>query len=487
VSSWLKISTINDIPEEFLNTLKLLSDAEVEALHHATLRILSEVGVTLTHPGARQMLTNAGATIQNERICIPPELVEDCLAKCPPQVSVSGRDGTVKTLGDGSLNFHNLGGARDIHNPATGEHRFAVLQDVRDATRLLDALPNCNTITPFFTPSDVPGELMSLAMYRHAMPFTTKPLQGPGVQTAPEVRYAVRMAEVLGSPRDVLTLSVSPVSPLSFPDHEVEAMLEIARQGIAFAPLPCPTAGTTAPFSIAGAIAQQAAEVLVALVLAQLAQPGLPMIFCGRLAMMEPRTGISVWGGVEMGLASAGTVQLGHRYGLPVNVYGFSTNAHTLDIQNGFERALNAVIPALAGADELSGIGEMEAGVLSTYAQMVADNEFAASIHRVRRGIVADEDSLAVDVIATVMNGPRNFLGQKHTTRYLKGGEVLVTKLAERSSWETWETGGRRGLAEQAQAESERILREHQVEPLSEVQEQALDELMSAAERELVK
>jgi trimethylamine---corrinoid protein Co-methyltransferase len=470
-----------------LNTLKMLSDAEVESLHQATLRILAEVGVTLTHPGARQMLTDAGATIHNNRVCFPSELVEACIAKCPSQVSVSGRGGTTKTLGDGSLNFHNLGGARDIHNPVTGEHRFAVLQDVCDATRLLDALPNCNTITPFFTPSDVPGELMSLAMYRHAMPFTTKPLQGPGVQTAPEVRYAVQMAEVLGPPREVLTLSVSPVSPLSFPDHEVEAILEIARQGIAFAPLPCPTAGTTAPFSIAGAIAQQAAEVLASLVLAQLINPGLPMIFCGRLAMMEPRTGISVWGGVEMGLASAGTVQLGHRYGLPVNVYGFSTNSHVLDIQNGFERALNAVIPALAGADELSGIGEMEAGVMSTYAQMVADNEFASSIHRVRRGFIADEDTLAVDVIATVMNGSHNFLGQKHTMKYLKNGEVFMSKLAERGSWETWETGGRRGLAEQAQAEADRILREHQVEPLSADQEKALDEIMSAAEKELVK
>jgi len=470
-----------------VNNFNWLSDTEVESMHHATLRILSEVGVTLNHPGACQMLSDAGATIKNERVFMPPELVEDCIAKCPKQVSVRGRGGAIKTLGDGSLNFHNLGGARDIHNPVTGEHRFAVLQDVRDATRLLDALPNCNTITPFFTPSDVPGELMSLAMYRHAMPFTTKPLQGPGVQTAPEVRYAVKMAEVLGKPDEVLTLSVSPVSPLAFPDHEVEAMLEIARQGIAFAPLPCPTAGTTAPFSIAGAIAQQAAEVLASLVLVQLVQPGLPMIFCGRLAMMEPRTGISVWGGVEMGLASAGTVQLGHRYGLPVNVYGFSTNSHSLDIQNGFERGLNAVIPALAGADELSGIGEMEAGVLSTYAQMVADNEFAGSIHRVRRGFVADEDSLAVDVIAKVMNGPRNFLGQKHTTRYLKGGEVFVTKLADRSSWETWEQGGRQGLAEQAQAESERILREHRVEPLEESQVKELDAIMEAAEKELVK
>jgi len=84
-----------------------------------------------------------------------------------------------------------------------------------------------------------------------------------------------------------------------------------------------PHAGTTAPFSIAGAIAQQNAEVLAALVLAQLVHPGIPMIYCGRLAMMEPRTGLSVWGGVEMGMASAGTVQIGHHYKLPVNVYGF--------------------------------------------------------------------------------------------------------------------------------------------------------------------
>jgi len=263
--------------------------------------------------------------------------------------------------------------------------------------------------------------------------------------------------------------------------------MEIARQGIAFAPLPCPTAGTTAPFSIAGAIAQQAAEVLASLVLVQLVHPGLPMVFCGRLAMMEPRTGLSVWGGVEMGLASAGTVQLGHRYGLPVNVYGFSTNSHALDLQNGFERALNAVIPALAGADELSGIGEMEAGSLSTYAQMVADDEFASSIHRVRRGFAADEDSLAVDVIASVMNGSHNFLGQKHTMNYLKNGEVFVSKLAERGSWETWDQGGRRGIAERAQAESERILREHQVEPLEESQIKELDAIMAAAEKKLVK
>jgi trimethylamine--corrinoid protein Co-methyltransferase len=217
------------------------------------------------------------------------------------------------------------------------------------------------------------------------------------------VQYAIRMASVIGPPKETFSLSVSPVSPLGFPNDCASAIIEIACNGIPFAPLPCPTAGTTAPFSIAGAVAQQNAELLASIVLAQLVRPGLPIIYCGRLAMMEPRTGISVWGGVELGLASAATVQVGHRYGLPVNVYGFSTNSHNLDIQNGYERSLNAIIPALAGADELSGIGEMEAGIMGSFAQIVCDNEIAASVRRILNIFQISDDSLAVDIISAAI------------------------------------------------------------------------------------
>ncbi len=466
-------------------TFHALSADEVEAIHQATLTILSEIGFVLKEDLSRAILTGAGARIKGDRVLLPPELVEKCIAKAGKQVSMRGRGGMVKTLGDGNLYFHNLGGARNVYDPISNTVRLASVGDVRDATRLLDALPNCHTITPFFTPCDVPGGIMSLAMYRHALPFTTKPLQGPGVQYAKEVDYAVKMTEVVGDPHEMFTLSLSPVSPLTLPDHEAQAIVRIAECGISFAPLPCPTSGTTAPFSLAGAIAQQNAEILLAVVLAELVHPGLQIIYCGRLAAMEPRTGVSVWGGVELGLASAGTVQMGHRYGLPVNVYGFSTNSHTIDVQNGFERALNAVIPALAGADELSGIGEMEAGVSSSYAQMVLDNEFAGSILRARRGLTADADAIAVDVIAAVMDGTRNYLGQKHTMKYLRAGELAMTRLSERGSWEAWERGGKQSILERAQAEAGSVLREHQVPPLEAAQEEELDALLAAAERDL--
>ena len=466
--------------------LSVFDDDQVKAIHQATLRVLSESGVVLSHAQGRALLLEAGATLEEERVLLPPELVDWAVAQAPRTVTIRGRGGQSRTLGDGNLYWHNLGGARDVFDAKSGLKRPTVLQDVRDSARLLDALEHASTVTPFFTPADVPGELMSLAMYRHSLPHTSKPLHGPGVQNQAEVRYAVRLAEVIGPPAEVLSLSVSPVSPLYFPDDGVAAIIEIARLGIPFAPLPCPTAGTTAPFSISGALVQQNAEVLAAVVLAQVVHPGLPVVYCGRLAMMEPRTGSSVWGGVELGLASAGTVQLGHYYHLPVNVYGFSTNSHVLDLQNGFERALNAAIPALAGADELSGIGEMEAGVMGSYAQMVADDEIAASVARIRQPISTEPDALAVEVIAEVMKGSHNFMGQRHTKRYLRAGEVLVTELAERRPWEVWEREGKEGMGERAQAKAERLLATHQVALLSPAEERELDAIMDAAEKELV-
>ncbi len=465
-----------------------LQPAEIEAIHTATLRILSEIGVILDEPNARKLLMEAGATISDKnRVLIPPHLVEWAIAQCPPTISTRGRGGSVATLGDGSLHWHNLGGARDVFDPKTTSIRAATMQDVIDAAKILDSLEYCTAVTPFFTPQDVPGELMGLAMYRHTAPHTSKPLYGPGVQTAREAQYFVKMVEVIGNPSEMTMMAISPVSPLNFPSHLVEAMTETARLGLPFGSLPCPTAGATSPLTLSGAIAQQNAEVLASIVLVQLVKPGLPVIYCGRLAMMEPRTGVSVWGGVELGLASAGTVAMAHRYHLPVNVYGFSTNSHTLDLQNGFERALNALIPALAGADELSGIGEMDAGVASSFAQMVLDNELAGSIHRTLRGFSTDADALAVEVIASAMNGSRNFLGQKHTRTYLKSGEILLTKLAERGTWNEWEKRGRGSMAERAQAEAERILATHQPAPLDPAQERALDEIMDAARKELVK
>ncbi|NUQ84187.1 MAG: trimethylamine methyltransferase family protein, partial [Anaerolineales bacterium] len=339
--------------------LKFLSDEDIKAMHEATLRVLQEAGVFWTHKPSLEILQDAGCTVKDNRVFFPPDLVLDSIVKANKRPLIRGRNGQVNELGGGNLYFHNLGGARDVFDAKTGTRHAATNKDACNAIRLLDALPNCHTVTPFFTPPDVSNEMLSLRMYRSALSYTTKPVQGPGIQFGHEVRYAVEMAAVVGTPAHELTLSLSPVSPLTMHDIAAEAIMEMAKHGVIHANLPCPTGGATSPMTITGSIVQQSAETLAPLVLAQLINPGCGVVYCGRLGMLEPRTGL-IWGGVELGLSSAATVQLGHYYGFSVNVYGFSTNAHTLDAQNAFERGLNAAIPALAGADELSGIGEME-------------------------------------------------------------------------------------------------------------------------------
>jgi trimethylamine--corrinoid protein Co-methyltransferase len=405
---------------------------------------------------------------------------------------MQGRDpARAIVLGDGACHAHNVGGVPNILEESDSRHaeqqrRAAIRADNVKTARLLDALPNVSSVTPFFTPQDVPAASMALWMYYDTIANTTKPVHGPGVQTAQEVKAVAEMARI-ACPAGTLSVAISPISPLFLPDDVAGAILETARLRLPFGPLPCPIMGATAPMSMAGALAQQNAEVLASIVLAQLARPGLAIFYCGRLSAMHPRTGLSVWGNPEIGLISAATVEIAHSYGLPVNVYGFCTDAHTSDMQSGYERAINALVPALAGADEISGVGEVWGGVVSSLAQMVADDEILDSVKRMLRGFEVDRETLAVEVVAKVMDGARNFMGQRHTAQYMRRGEVMQTRLAGRGGWADWEASGRRGLMERASERAAELLASHEVPPLTQEQQVEMEKVIHRAEQAIAR
>lgn len=110
----------------------------------------------------------------------------------------------------------------------------------------------------------------------------------------------------------------------------------------------------------------------------------------------------------------------------------------------------------------------------------IHDDEILSSVGRIWRGFEVDEEALALDVIAGVMSGSRNFLAEMHTVRYLRHGEVLQTRLAGREGWTEWETAGRRGLVERAEGKALELLANHEVPPLGEEQMAALREVIRA-------
>ena len=81
------------------------------------------------------------------------------------------------------------------------------------------------------------------------------------------------------------------------------------------------------------------------------------------------------------------------------------------------------MLPALAGANLIYGMGMLEMGQVLSFSQMVMDNEFAAMIKRSIRGIEVNDELMAVDVIKRVGIGG-NFLGQQHTMDHLDAEQI---------------------------------------------------------------
>ena len=173
-----------------------LTENDIVSIHRASLRVLEEVGIRLDDPEALSLLLANGAFQKDNRLHLPEALVDSSLSQCPPTVTLQGRGESV-TLGTGATHVHNLGGARDVFDPATSRLRPAATQDVAESARLMDALPNVTTITPLYTPRDVPAHKMTLVMFVETVKNTLKPVNGPGVHNPAEVRLLAEMIRVV--------------------------------------------------------------------------------------------------------------------------------------------------------------------------------------------------------------------------------------------------------------------------------------------------
>lgn len=392
---------------------------------------------------------------------------------------------------DGEHSFaHALGGNPAILDSETGQIRSSTLKDVELATRLQDALPNCHTASNLVVATDVPAPLLVVKTVEAMIRNTSKCVPGYALRT-PEVEVLLEMgAVVAGGPEELrrrpfFTLYGSPSSPLTYDGHVCDVMLVAAERGIPVDVVPCPIGGGTAPLSLAGGLAQQNAELLAGVLLLQTVDASLPSQYSGRLSFLDLRSGKNLWGLPELGLVSAATVQIAHRYHMTADVYGVTTDANGWDLQIGLERMIAALPPALAGADNLSGIGGAWENAASLE-MAVIDDEIYEDVFRVVRGIEVDEERLALDIIDTV--GPMgNFLAQRHTMKYLRAGEMRNSPLWDKRTMDRARTDGIRPIQEVARERVQMILKEHTVTPLDPDVDRGLTRVVDAGAKRLLK
>jgi len=472
--------------------LTVLTEEELVQIEECAFRLLEEVGISLQHGRVTEMLYGIGCRINKGRAFLPREVVDQSMKCLTGAWTCRNRDGSNEfALGKGTIRFHNGACCPFTQDIDAGQRRRASLQDVADMTRLLDAIPNVDIILAGFAPQDVPMEIQAIAATRAMLQNTRKPIMGAGVTNANDVRYMVEMAAACCGgmesfrKRPTMPIGVSLVAPLRFTDVTAEAIVAAAESGAPFYPGPMPLMGASSPITLPGALAQQHAELLASFVIVAATRPGAAVIYTSRIFPIDMRSGVCSLGGPEAGMAGACATQLAHRLGLPCDTYGLASSSPTVDPQFAYERFANAVIPGMAGADLMSGIGVFESLLSGAHPVAVIDDEIIGYLKRILRGFEVNQDSLAFEVIREVAAGDSTFLEQSHTLREMRRGAVWVPSLVGRSRGTNEDANA--GVVCLAETRAREILRTHEVAPLPEDVSRQLEEVMQRARRELLK
>lgn len=144
---------------------------------------------------------------------------------------------------------------------------------------------------------------------------------------------------------------------------------------------------------------------------------------------------------------------------------------------------MTSLLPAMAGANLLYGMGMLELGQSFSYAQLVIDNEIAAMVKRVVRGVEVNDETLAVDVTCEVGGGQgKTFLLEDHTMDYLRA-EQQSAALFDRKMRENWDAEGGLDVAEKALNVAKEIYHTHKPEPIDQATINEFDRIIAEADK----
>jgi len=438
-----------------------LSDTQIERLHEATLEILERIGIRYMEPGALEIFRKAGMDVDGDLVRIPSARVEWALRSAPKRQQLFNQVGEPAIMIEGRrAYFGNGSDLLNIIDHRTGERRLAVLQDVQDMVRVLDALENIDFIMSGFLPRDVPVDKAELMQIQVMLELSNKPMMYVVTDLALAQRV-VAMAEVVAGGADALRQRpfagcyINIANPLRHNPESIQKLIWLSMKGLPFTYRPAlMTRGVTTPVTAAGFLAVQNAAALSGLVLSQLVREGTPFIrdACagGTFDMRH-----------MMGQHSAAEIrgfneELLHYYGLPGFGIGGTTGAKVIDSQSGLEAALTLLTSVQAGANLIHDVGYMDNGITGSLEQVTICNEIISWIKAYLNPIQISPETLALDAIEEVVMGGGDFMGSENTVKHFR--EDLYPKLISRQNYDSWQMEGGKTMRERAKAHVEKVL-----------------------------
>jgi trimethylamine--corrinoid protein Co-methyltransferase len=250
-----------------------------------------------------------------------------------------------------------------------------------------------------------------------------------------------------------------PVSPLKFPEESLDKLLFCAEKSFPVIYSPAPIAGSTAPMTIAGHVAQGLAECFGGLVIHQLKARGAPFIMGMGPAVLDMATSQCSYNAPEYLLAYLAAIEMSHYYNLPNWGYAGTSDSQIPDEQASFEAGLLTFLSVMGGSNLNHDVGYLDFGRTGSLEMIVIVDEMIDQMRRLCRGIAVDDEMLALGVIHEV-GADGNFLTHMHTLHHLRSTQWRPN-LISRQGHEKWQSSGRTTLLDRARKKLQKILLEH--------------------------
>jgi len=469
----------------------VLSKDQIEMIYHAALEIMEKTGGRFFNDEAIELFKNSDAMVTDGNLVkIPASMVRRAINNNPEKVSIAGRGGNRKLhLGRNLVYFGTGSDCPFIYDRETKERRRYSLDDVNNAARVVDHLSNLDFFMSHGLASNTPyEETYDRHQYFAMVSGTEKPLVITAVD-GEGLRDIYDMALLLAGSEDDLRVDprfavyIEPSSPLAHSNSTIEKLLFCAEKWIPVIYTSCPSAGATAPVTLAGMLAQALAETLQGLVLADLKKPGMPLIMGGVVTIMDMKTSNYCYGAPELSLASAGLTDISKYLNIPMFSTGGCTDSRILDEQAALEGVISLETAFLSGASLVHDVGYLDSGLNGSLEMLVLCDEIAGMVKHMGKGVTVDEESLAADLIDQVGPGGE-FLTTDHTHEHYKD-EFYFPKLLDRSNVETWLSHGKNTINEHVEKRLDEILKTHQPAPLPPDVEEGMKKIIERADNKI--
>ncbi|MBM4235816.1 MAG: trimethylamine--corrinoid methyltransferase [Firmicutes bacterium] len=425
----------------FLPTIRVIAETDYQRIHDASLKILKETGVRFDSLDALEIFKQCGAKVDNKTVFISKQLVEEALEKAPATFKWAARnDQQSVVLGEGYVVEPNVGCvfAHSIDHgrwPGTRED-YANIQKLHQSS----TLPTVVGATPIQI-SDADVNEKHLFMLYETIKHTDKPVIGICESKAHVLENLKMMELAIGEKRFsenvCLAVSVNPLSPLAYGTETSDSMIQYAQKGQAVMGLPCIMAGVTGPISIFGTIVLQNTEMLAALVLTQLVNPGNPFVMCPCSSTAYMKRGNYVSGAPEMMLIDIAGLQMAHHfYNLPSRLMTGMTDSKEVDVQAGYETMQNLVLGILARPNILHEChGVLESIMAFSYEKFIIDEELISRVLRFAEGVDTSDEAMSLDLIIEIGHSGSYFTHDQTFRRYKELWEPSVSDWHPYSEW----------------------------------------------------